>query len=351
MSDEATEERETEREDEAADGPAVPQEGEAGPHAGAGHGEPDKSAKKTEDAPAPSARRSRTTRSSSTGSESPPSGSSCPTTCRGAALLLPRGPGPGPGQARRRQDARLLRLPRAAQRRARPLQGRHPLPPRGGPRRGARARRADDLEDGHREHPLRRREGRRERRPEQAREPRAPGGRALVHGQDREGARTHARHPGARRRHERPGDGLADGRVRKAPRPHARVRDRQADRARGLLRARGRHRPRRGARVPGGRAGDRPRPRRDALRGPGLRQRRLLGGAADAGARRDAWSASPTPAARSPTEDGIDAEKLAEHVREGGTRGRLRRRAPSRSTPTSCSRSSATCSSPRRSAG
>ncbi len=54
MSDEATEERETEREDESADGPAVPQEGEAGPHAGAGHGEPDKSAKKTEDAPAPS---------------------------------------------------------------------------------------------------------------------------------------------------------------------------------------------------------------------------------------------------------------------------------------------------------
>src|SRR5687767_11332899 len=52
MSDEATEERT--RDDESADGPAVPQKGEAGPHAGAGHGEPDKSAKKTEDAPAPS---------------------------------------------------------------------------------------------------------------------------------------------------------------------------------------------------------------------------------------------------------------------------------------------------------
>jgi glutamate dehydrogenase (NAD(P)+) len=52
MSDEVTEERTGE--DESADGPAVPQEGEAGPHAGAGHGEPDKSAKKTEDAPAPS---------------------------------------------------------------------------------------------------------------------------------------------------------------------------------------------------------------------------------------------------------------------------------------------------------
>ena len=53
MSEEATEERTDEADGESADGPAVPQEGEAGPHAGAGHGEPDKSAKKTEDAPQP----------------------------------------------------------------------------------------------------------------------------------------------------------------------------------------------------------------------------------------------------------------------------------------------------------
>jgi glutamate dehydrogenase (NAD(P)+) len=52
MGEEVTEERE--REDESADGPAVPQEGEAGPHSGAGHGEPDKSAKQTEEEPAPS---------------------------------------------------------------------------------------------------------------------------------------------------------------------------------------------------------------------------------------------------------------------------------------------------------
>jgi glutamate dehydrogenase (NAD(P)+) len=50
MGEEVTEERE----DESADGPAVPQEGEAGPHSGAGHGEPDKSAKQTEEEPAPS---------------------------------------------------------------------------------------------------------------------------------------------------------------------------------------------------------------------------------------------------------------------------------------------------------
>jgi hypothetical protein len=39
MSEEATGERL--RKDDSADGPAVPQEGETGPHAGAGHGEPD----------------------------------------------------------------------------------------------------------------------------------------------------------------------------------------------------------------------------------------------------------------------------------------------------------------------
>jgi glutamate dehydrogenase (NAD(P)+) len=54
MSDEATEERaEAEEADKSADGPSVPQEGDSGPHAGEGHGEPDKSAKQTEDAPAP----------------------------------------------------------------------------------------------------------------------------------------------------------------------------------------------------------------------------------------------------------------------------------------------------------
>src|SRR5918998_2762331 len=56
MTDEATEERAQaeEREEKSADGPSVPQEGESGAHAGEGHGEPDKSAKQTEEEPAPS---------------------------------------------------------------------------------------------------------------------------------------------------------------------------------------------------------------------------------------------------------------------------------------------------------
>ena len=56
MSDEATEERQEAEagEDKSADGPSVPQEGESGEHAGAGHGQPDKSAKQTEEKPGPS---------------------------------------------------------------------------------------------------------------------------------------------------------------------------------------------------------------------------------------------------------------------------------------------------------
>ena len=154
----------------------------------------------------------------------------------GAALLLPRGPGAGADSPRGREDPRLLGLPRPAQRSARPVQGRHPLPSGGGPGRGPCAGRADDLEDRDRRTSVRRRQGRRERRAEQAARGRAAGREPLVHGQDREGPGPHPRHPGARRGDRRPGDGLAHGRVRQAPRPHARLRHRQADRARGLIR-------------------------------------------------------------------------------------------------------------------
>ena len=83
---------------------------------------------------------------------------------------------------------------------------------------------------------------------------RAAAGGALVHRQDREGAGPPARHPRARRGHQRADHGLVHGRVRQAARPHAGDRDRQADLAPGLLRPRGRHRPRCGVRVPRGRA-------------------------------------------------------------------------------------------------
>ena len=67
---------------------------------------------------------------------------------------------------------------------------------------------------------------------------RAPEDHPLVHGQDREDPRPDPRHPGPGCQHQRPGDGLDDGRVRQAPRPHACDLHRQADRARGLIRTR-----------------------------------------------------------------------------------------------------------------
>ena len=73
-----------------------------------------------------------------------------------------------PGAHGRRHDARLHRLPRAAQRRARPRQGRHPLQPHGQPGRSARARDVDDLEVRRGQPALRRRQGRRHRRPARA---------------------------------------------------------------------------------------------------------------------------------------------------------------------------------------
>ena len=66
----------------------------------------------------------------------------------------------------RRRRARLHRLPRHAQRRARPVEGRHPLPPRRHPRRGQGARDVDDVEVRADGPPVRRREGRRRLRSE-----------------------------------------------------------------------------------------------------------------------------------------------------------------------------------------
>ena len=72
----------------------------------------------------------------------------------------------------------------------------------------------------------------------------------------------------------------------KLQRPHAGDRDRQADRARGLLRARVGDRPRPRLHVPRGGAQARPDARpTTTVRRPGLRQRRLLGGAHPAAAR------------------------------------------------------------------
>ena len=136
--------------------------------------------------------------------------------------------------------------------------------------------------------PVRRRQGRRQLRPDALDEAELQQITRTLHRQDREGARPAARHPRARRRHQRPDDGVDDGRVRQAARPHAGDRHRQADLARGLLRPRGGHRPRHRPHVPRGGAGARPAARR-------LPRRRCRASATSARGRR---ASSPSSARR-----------------------------------------------------
>ena len=117
---------------------------------GDGHGPPDKSPRRTEVAPRP--QRAEVTNYEIVGHWFGLAAERLGLRDDIAAVLRSsyREVGAAAREAERRQDSRLLRLPRTAQRRARPLQGRNPLPPRGRPRRGAGARRADDVENGNR---------------------------------------------------------------------------------------------------------------------------------------------------------------------------------------------------------
>ena len=232
---------------------------------------------------------------------------------------VPRGHRPDPGQALRRQDPHLLRLPDPAQRRPRPLQGRHPLPPRGRRRRGPRARLADDLED-------------RGRRTSRSAAPRA--------------ASTARPSSSSAAELQKIARSFMDkiekvlGPTRDIPAPDVNTNaqvmawmmdeygklhghtpaicHRQADRARGLLRARGGDRPRLRLHVPRGRAPARPQPGRDAPSSSRATATSAPGrpGSCSSSARR--WSASPTPTARSAATAGIDANELHEHIAGGG---------------------------------
>ena len=90
----------------------------------------------------------------------------------------------------------------------RPVEGRHPVPPGRHPRRGQGARHVDDVEvlaDGA---AVRRREGRRDLRPEADVARRARAHDAPVHLRDHQRDRPGEGHPCAGRRHERRDDGL-----------------------------------------------------------------------------------------------------------------------------------------------
>ncbi len=188
------------------------------------------------------------------------------------------------------------------------------------PRRGQGPRDVDDLEVRGRRHPVRRRQGRRHRRPEEAL---AEGARgpdpALLH-RDRGPHRAREGHPGAGRQHQRPDHGLDHGHLLDAPGLHGPGRrDRQADqprRVRGPQRGHGtrlRLLHRRGG------APSRHGPDQGRGRGPGLRQRRLDRGAADRARKARPSSPSPTRPAASTTRTGSTSRRSSPGSSEHGT--------------------------------
>ena len=180
---------------------------------------------------------------------------------------------PRPHGRRAGQD--LPRLPRAAQRRPRPLEGRHPLPPAGDPRHRPRPRHLDDLEVRGRGHPARRRQGRRHLRPPPPEPARAGADLPRLGAPARQERRPRGRRPRPRRHDLRPAHAVDARRVRDDPRrPLPRLHHRQA-RRHGRLRGPHRgHRLRRRLHHPRGAAGDGDRRAPDPGQRPGLRQRR-----------------------------------------------------------------------------
>ncbi len=103
------------------------------------------------------------------------------------------------------------------------------------PRRGQGPRHVDDLEVRGRRHPVRRRQGRRHRRPQAAQPEGARGPDPPLLHRDRGPHRAREGHPGAGRQHQRPDHGLDDGHLLDARGLHGpRRRHRQADQPRRL---------------------------------------------------------------------------------------------------------------------
>ncbi len=130
---------------------------------------------------------------------------------RPAALPAPRVPLLDPRPDGRRDRQGVPRLPRPAQRCARPLQGRHPLPPAGDRRHGPGPGDVDDVEVRRRRHPARRREGRCHLRPAQPQRPGAGGDLPRLDPPGRQERRPGERRPGARR-HDDPAAHALDAR-------------------------------------------------------------------------------------------------------------------------------------------
>ena len=138
---------------------------------------------------------------------------------RVAAVADPRTPVRHPGPDGRRQGEGVPRLPRAAQRRPRPEQGRHPLPPARDARHRARAGDVDDVEVRRGGHPAGRRQGRRHLRPAPPEHARAGRHLPRLDAPDGQERRLPAGRAGARRDDQPAAHAVDDGRARGDPRP------------------------------------------------------------------------------------------------------------------------------------
>ena len=248
-----------------------------------------------------------------------------------------------PGDDGRRHDPGLRGLPRHPQHRARPVQGRHPLPPGRHARRGQGALDVDDLEVRADEHPVRRRQGRRRLRPEEALARRARAHDPPLHDGDHQRDRPREGHPGARRRHRRLGDGLDLRHLLDEQGPlGARRRHRQAAQRRRLARAARGDRARLALLHPGGGAEEGAAAAEPDRRRAGLRQRRQLPGQVPRRGGRDRDRRLRLDAAACTTRTGSTSPPRSRTSRRPARSPASR--APRRSRTTSCCCSTATCS-------
>ena len=203
------------------------------------------------------------------------------------------GRGLDPGDDGRRRRDRLRGLPRDAQHRPWPVQGRDSLPPGRHARRGQGARDVDDVEVRADGPPVRRRQGRRDLRSEAALAAGARRDDPSLHERDHQRDRAGEGHPGPRRGHRRERDGVdlrhlldeqgplgARGRDRQAALDRRFARTRRGDGARLALRhhrraRRGEQRARWASRRRAGIRQRRPPSRADARGGGGDRGRGL----------------------------------------------------------------------------
>src|SRR6266568_3500568 len=130
---------------------------------------------------------------------------------------VPRSARGGAGADGRRTDRGVHRVPHPTQRRARPLQGRHSLPSRRRPRRGAGLGDDHDVEDRAHGHSVRRCQGRRHRGPEAALQTRARAPHPSLHAAHLHRAGPLPGHPRSRRQHQPPGHGVDPRRVLEPP--------------------------------------------------------------------------------------------------------------------------------------